>query len=102
MDNTNKTLEGCLDILGEPILTDDYVIYSMAGHRELFIAKVIGWTKHKMRLDILDRQNRETGRTTLLEHHSTRFVKVQKMMMMRLRMGLDLSEVNENTEINND
>lgn len=98
MNQENKTLEGCLDILGEPILTDDYVAYSMAGHGELFKAKVIGWTKHKMRLAKLDENNTPSVHTTVLEHHTARFIKIPKMMIMRLRMGLDLREVNENTE----
>lgn len=91
-----QTIEGCLDILGEPINTGDYVIFSMAKHRTLYKAKVIGWTAKRMRISYLDKNNNAASETkgSLLDHHSTRFVKISKLLMMRIKMGLDLSNGN--------
>lgn len=100
-ENKTSTLEGCLDLLGEPIYTDDFVAYSMIDHHELYKARVIGWTAKRIRISDLDKNNKDTNHSILLVHHSTRFIKIPKMMIMRLRMGLDLSEVNENTEDDN-
>ena len=96
------TPEGCKDILGEPMYTGDFVAYSLSDHRELFLAKIIGWTPKRMKISDLNKKYQATDHVSNLEHHDTRFIKVPKLMIARLRMGFDLSEVNENIETEDD
>jgi len=98
MKKENNTQEGCLDILGEPIMTNDYVAYSKVDHRALFLSKVIGWTPKRIKVSELDKDYNASEYSTNLEHPNTRFIKIPKIMIMRLKMGLDLSEIDVDKE----
>jgi len=75
--------------------TGDYISYSMAGHRALYIAKIVGWTPKRMKVAELNKKYNVSKYSTNLEHHNTRFIKISKMLIMQLKMGMNLSKMNK-------
>jgi hypothetical protein len=76
-----------VDFFGKEIHENDYIIIPREGYRELQLAKVIGWTKHKIRISYVQRKSWE-GETTLLDINPEKYCKVDpKDITMRILKG---------------
>ena len=70
----SDTPEGCLDMVGQPLHTGDFIVVPHKEYRQLQIAEITGWTPKKMKVRYLINAGFSTeGR---LDISSDKYVKI--------------------------